>query len=92
MQVEDAVDIIPGTAMPLDVVTNDAALTIINGHHGPGSARHVWATKAMFWVDVVMLAAANSEDGTRLVLMGGGELNAWLESHGHPMTKTFLTL
>ena len=77
-EVRDIVDIVPGKAMALDVVTAGGTLTVINVH-GPGSGGDSWASKASFWADVAMYAAAKSAGGTRAVLLGG-DFNVWLES------------
>ena len=84
-EVRDIVDIVPGKAMALDVVTAGGTLTVINVH-GPGSGGDSWASKASFWADVAMYAAAKSAGGTRAVLLGG-DFNVWLESPWHPTTK-----
>ena len=89
-EVRDVVDIVPGKAMALDVVTAGGTLTVINVR-GPGSGRNSWASKASFWADVAMYAAAKSAGGTRAVLLGG-DFNAWLESPGHPTTRRFWAL
>ena len=86
-EVGDVVDIVPGKAMPLDVVTVGGIHTVINVH-GPGSGGDSWASKASFWADVAMYAAAKSVGGTRGVLLGG-DFNVWLEYPGHPTTKRF---
>ena len=87
--VRDIVDIVPGKAMALDVVTAGGTLTVINVH-GPGSGGDSWASKASFWADVAMYAAAKSAGGTRAVLLGG-DFNVWLESPWHPTTRRFQT-
>ena len=46
-EVRDIVDIVPGKAMALDVVTAGGTLTVINVH-GPGSGGDSWASKASF--------------------------------------------
>ena len=69
-EVRDIVDIVPGKAMALDVVTAGGTLTVINVH-GPGRGGDSWASKASFWTDVAMYAAAKSAGGTRAVLLGG---------------------
>ena len=84
------VDIVPGKAMALDVVTTVGTLTAINVH-APGSCGESWASKASFWADVAMYVAAKSTGGTRPVLIGG-VFNVWLESLGHPTTKRFVAL
>ena len=43
-------------------------------------------SKASFWADVAMYAAAKSAGGTRAVLLGG-DFNVWLESPWHPTTR-----
>ena len=63
-EVRDVVDIVPGKAMALDVVTAGGTLTVINVH-GPGSGGDSWASKASFWADVAMYAAAKSAGGTK---------------------------
>ena len=68
-EVRDVVDIVPGKAMALDVVTAGGTLTVINVH-GPGSSGDSWASKLSFWADVAMYAAAKSAGGTRAVLLG----------------------
>ena len=55
-EVRDIVDIVPGKAMALDVVTAGGTLTVINVH-GPGSGGDSWASKASFWTDVAMYGA-----------------------------------
>ena len=89
-EVRDIVDIVPGKAMALDVVTAGGTLTVINVH-GPGSGGDSWASKASFWADVAMYAAAKSAGGTRAVLLGG-DFNVWLESPWHPTTRRFQAL
>ena len=81
------VDIVPGKAMALDVVTAGGTLTVINVH-GPGSCGDFWPSKDSFWGDVAMYAAAKSARGTKAVLFGG-DFNVWLESLGHPTTRRF---
>ena len=76
--------------MALDVVTAGGTLTVINVH-GPGSGGDSWASKASFWADVAMYAAAKSAGGTRAVLLGG-DFNVWLESPWHPTTRRFQAL
>ena len=56
-KVRDIVDVVPGKAMALDVVTAGGTLTAINVH-GPGSGGDSWASKASFWANVAMYAAA----------------------------------
>ena len=70
------VDIVPGKAMALDVVTTAGTLNVINVH-GPCSGGDSWASKASFRANVAMYAAAKSVGGTRLVLIGG-DCNVWL--------------
>ena len=89
-EVRDIVDIVPGKAMALDVVTAGDTLTVINVH-GPGSSGDSWASKASFWADVAMYAAAKSAGGTRAVLLLG-DFNVWLESPWHPTTRRFQAL
>ena len=89
-EVRDIVDIVPGKAMALDVVTAGGTLTVINVH-GPGSGGDSWASKASFWAGVAMYAAAKSAGGTRAVLLGG-DFNVWLESPWHPTTRRFQAL
>ena len=84
------VDIVPGKAMALHVVTAGGTLRVINVH-GPGSGGDSWAFKASFWADVAMYAAAKSAGGTRTVLIGG-DFNVWLEPPGHPAMKRFVAL
>ena len=84
-EVRDVVDIVPGKAMALDVVTAGGTLTVINVL-GPGSGGDSWASKASFWADVAMYAADKSAGGTRAVLLGG-DFNVWLESPWHPTTR-----
>ena len=86
-EVRDVMDIVPGKAMALDVVTAGGTLTVINVQ-GPGSGGDSWASKASFWADVAMYAAAKSAGGTRAVLLRG-EFNVWLESPWHPTTRRF---
>ena len=69
-EVRDIVDIVQGKAMALDVVTVGGLLTVINVH-GPGSGGGSWVSKASFWADVAMYAAAKSAGGTRAVLRRG---------------------
>ena len=83
-------DIVPGKAMALDVVTAGGTLTVINVH-GPGSVGDCWASKASFWADVAMYAAAKSAGGTSAMLLGG-DFNVWLESPWHPTTRRFQAL
>ena len=89
-EVRDIVDIVPGKAMALDVVTVGGTLTVINVH-GPGSGGDSWASKASFWANVAMYAAAKSAGGTRAVLLGG-DFNVWLEFCRHPTTRRFQAL
>ena len=46
-EVRDVVDIVPGKAMALDVVTAGRTLAVINVH-GPGRGGDSWASKASF--------------------------------------------
>ena len=69
-EARDVVDIVPGKAMALDVVTAGGTLTVINVH-GPGRGGDSWRSKASFRADVAMYAAANSAGGTRAMLLGG---------------------
>ena len=89
-EVRDVVDIVPRKAMALDVVTAGGTLRVINVH-GPGSGGDSWASKASFWADVAMYAAAKSAGGTRAVLLGG-DLHVWVESPRHPTTRSFQAL
>ena len=89
-EVPDGVDILPGSAIALDVVTAGGTLTIINVH-GPGSGVGSWASKASFWGDLALYAAAKSAGGTRAELLRG-DFNVWLRSPGHPTTKRFQAL
>ena len=89
-EVRDVVDILPGKAMALDVVTAGGTLTVINVL-GPGSGDDSWASKASFWADVAMYRAAKSAGGTRAVLLGG-DFNVWLESLWHCTTRRFHAL
>ena len=75
-EVRDVVLILPGKAMALDVVTAGGTLTVINVR-SPGSGGNSWASKASFWADVAMYAAAKSAGGTRAVLLGG-DFNVWM--------------
>ena len=75
-EVQDVVDILPGKAMALDVVTAGGTLTVINVH-GPGSGGDSWASKASFGADVAMYAAAKSAGGTKAVLLGGTSTCGW---------------
>ena len=84
------VDIVPGKAMALDVVTAGGTLKVMNVH-GLGSGGDCWASTASFWADVAMYAAAKSAGGTKAVLLGG-DFNVWLESPGHPTTRRFQAL
>ena len=86
-EVRDVVNIVPGKAMALDVLTAVGTLTVMNVH-GPGSGGDSWACKGSFWADVAMYAAVKSAGGTRMVLLGG-DFNKWLESPGHPTTRRF---
>ena len=76
--------------MALDVVTTGGTLTVINVH-GPGRGGDSSASKASFWADVAMYAAAKSAGGTKAMLLGG-DFNEWLESLGHPTTRRFQAL
>ena len=89
-EVRDVVDIVPGKAMALDVVTADGTLMVSNVH-GPGSGGDSWASKASFSADVAMYAAAISAGGTKAVLVGG-DFNVWLESPWHPTRRRFRAL
>ena len=89
-EVRDIVDIVPGKAMAIDVVTAGGSLTVINVH-GLGSGGNSWASKAFFWADVAMYAAAKSAGGTRAVLLRG-DFNVWLELPWHPTTRRFQAL
>ena len=89
-EVRDVVDIVPGKAMALDVVTVGGTLAVINVH-GPGSGGDSSASKAFFWADGAMYATAKSAGGTRAVLLGG-DFNVWLKSPGHPTTRRFQAL
>ena len=89
-EVRDVVDVVPGKAMALDVVTAGGTLTVINVH-GPRSGGESWASKASFWANVAMYAAAKSAGGTRPVVIGG-DFNVWAESPGHTTTKRFMAL
>ena len=89
-EVRDVVDIVPGKARALDVVAAGGTLTLISVHP-PGSGSDSWASKASFWADVAMYAAAKSAGGTKAVLLGG-DFKVWLESPGHPTTKRFQAL
>ena len=60
-EVRDVVDIVPGKAMALDVVTAGGTLTVINVH-GSGSGGDSWASKASFSADVGMYAAATARE------------------------------
>ena len=75
-EVRDVMDIVPGKAMALDVVTAGGTLTVINVH-GPGSGGDSWASKASFWADVAMYAATKSAGGTRAVLPEGTSTYWW---------------
>ena len=72
-QVRDVVDIVPGKAMVLDVVTTGSSIN----SHGPGSGGDSWASKCSFWADVAIYAAAKSAGGTRAVLLGGTSMCGW---------------
>ena len=89
-EVRDVVDIVPGKAMALDVVTARGTLTVINVH-SPGSDSDSWACKASFWADVAMYAAAKTAGGTRAVLLGG-DFNVSLEFPWHLTTRRFQAL
>ena len=89
-EVGDVLDIVPGKAMALDVVTAGGTLTVIN-FHGPGSGGDSWASKASFWADMAMYAAAKGAGGTRAVLLGR-DFNIWLESPWHPTMRRFQAL
>ena len=88
-KVRGVVDIVLCKATALEVVTARGAPTVINVY-GPGSGGDSWASKASFWPDVVMFAAAKSAGGRRLLLAGG--YNVWLEFPGHPTTKRCVAL
>ena len=75
-EVRDVVDIVPGKAMALDVVTAGGTLTVINVN-GPGSGGDSWASKASLWADVAMYAAAKSAGGTRACSSGGTSTCGW---------------
>ena len=89
-EVRDVLDIVPRKAMALDVVTAGGTLTVINVL-GPGSGGDSWASKASFWADVAMYAAAKSAGGTRAVLLGE-DFNVWLDCPCHPTTRRFQAL
>ena len=89
-EVRDVVDIVLGKAMALDVVTAGGTLTV-NNVHGPGSGGDSWPSKASFWADMAMYAAAKSARGTKAMLLTG-DFNVWLESLGHPTTQRFQAL
>ena len=89
-EVLEVLDIVPGKAMALDVVTAGGTLTVINVHV-PGSGGDSWAFKASFWADVAMYTVAKSAGGTKAVLLGG-DFNVWLESPGQPATRRFQDL
>ena len=63
-EVREVVDIVPGKAMALDMVTAGGTLTVINVH-GAGSGGDSWASKACFWADMAMYAVAKSARGTK---------------------------
>ena len=84
-EVRDVVDIVPGKAMALNVVTTCGTFTVINVH-GPDGGDDSWASKASFWGDVAMYEVAKSAGGTRPVLIRG-DFNVWLESPGHPTRR-----
>ena len=84
------VHIVMGRAMALDAVTAGGRLTVINVH-GLGSDGDSWASKASFWADLAMYAAAKSARGTKPVLLGG-DFNVWLDSPGHLTKSTFTAL
>ena len=86
----DVLDTVPGKAMALDVVTASGTITGINVH-APRSSGDSWASKASFWVEGAMHAAAKTSRRTRPVLIGG-DFNIWLESPGRPGTKRFMAL
>ena len=89
-EVRDVLDIVHGKAMALDVVTAGGTLTVINSHH-PGSGGNSLASKASFWADVAVYAAARSAGGKRAVLLGG-DFNVWLESPWHPTARRLQAL
>ena len=89
-EVQNVVDIVPGKAMALDVVTAGGTFTVINVH-GPGSGGDSWVSNASLWAAVAMYAVAKSAGGTRAVLLGG-DFNVWLESPWHPTTGRFQAL
>ena len=75
-EVRDIVDIVPGKAMALDVVTAGGTLAVINVH-GPGSGGDSWASRASFWADVAMYAAAKCAGGTRQCSSEGTSTCGW---------------
>ena len=89
-EVQDVVDIVPGKAMALDLVTTRGTPTVINVH-GPGSCGDSSASKASCRADVAMYAAAKSAGATKAVFLGG-DFNVWVESPGHPTTRIFKAL
>ena len=89
-EVRDVLDIVPGKATALDVVTAHGTLTVVNVH-GPGNGADSWASKASLLVDVAMHAAAKSAGGTRPVLIRGN-FNVWLDSPRLPTTRRFTAL
>ena len=82
--------IVPGKAKALDVVTAGQTFMVINVH-GPGSGGDSWTSKASFWADVDMYAAAKSAGGTKPVLIRG-QFNMWLESPAHPTRRRFVAI
>ena len=86
----EVVDIVPGKAMAIVVVTASGTLSIVNVH-GPGSGGHSRASTAFVWANMAMYAAAKSAGGTRAVHIGG-DRNFWLDSLGHSTTKRFVAL
>ena len=75
-EVRDVVDIVPGKAMALDVVTAGGTLTVIKVH-GPGSGGDSWASKASFWADVAMYAAGKAREAPGPCSSGGTSTCGW---------------
>ena len=48
-EVQDVVDIVPGKAMAIDVVSAGGTVTVINVH-GPSGRGDSWASKALSWL------------------------------------------
>ena len=89
-EVRDVVDIMPGKAMALHLVTAGGAFTVIIVH-GVGSGGVSWASKASPWAEVAMFTVAKSAGGMRTVLIEG-DSNILLDFPGHSTTRRFVAL